>query len=377
MSPPQRIWVDVTGIRPGSDSAVFAEHLMQGLAQLSVEVLLCHRDPGLRMFQWPQVTQAEAYAPIRPARDAIPLARKIWSLLPGRTRTAIQRFLRSAKALRAPRPMFSPPPSPHAATVVEDEVHPAPDELLLMLGLCGDASRFATQGVRLAVLLVDAAPILRPHWLTKSQRDAQNLWRSSTLPLVSVALSACGSGLAQAGWKGEIQAIAGASVVLPSAVPLSLPRFLLAAGPIGAMGQTRQLLLAWRRLMDTTPDLPTLVIAGEIGPLADDVLAQLRQSDGMGGSVILIRSPSAPLYGALLRDCLFCLAMEAPGGWGRVGLDAAEAGKLCLWTRDAPENAARLALDIGAWLASPPPPEAPNGRTWHDVARDVVSAVSA
>ncbi len=262
------------------------------------------------------------------------------------------------------------------ATVL-DSVVPAAGDLLLMLGACGDASRFAGNGVSLAVLLVDAAPILRPDWLTASERDLQDVWRRSTLPHVSLALSATGSSLRQVGWRGPVHEIAGAPVGPDAAPPLPSRRFVLAAGPIGAAGQTRHLLLAWRRLMDAVPDRPDLVIAGDVGLLADDGLAQIRNSEGLGGKVVLVPFPSASLRAALLRECVFCIAMEAAGGWGRVALDAAAAGKPCLSARETPENAAQLSLEIARWLACSPPPGARSSRTWGDVAGDVLAVVSA
>jgi hypothetical protein len=378
MSAPRRIWVDVTGIRPGSDSAIFADRLIGGFRRLSVDAILCCRDRGLRVFQWPELAQTHCLPVAQTTQSAVSVWRLAWDGMPGRTRRAIRHFLRLQKAVLAGRRGTGDVAAPE--TEISDTAVPRGDDVLLMLGTSGDASRFADAGVRLAVLLVDAAPILRPDWLARSQQADFDRWLRTTLPHVSVALSVAGPVL---GRDVPMTTIAGAPILLRGPTLLSVPPsassrpFVLAAGPIGAAGQTRHLLLAWRRLMDMTADLPDLVIAGEIGPLADDVLAQLRHSDGLGGKVILVRSPSVEFTSMLMRDCLFCIAMEAPGGWGRTALDAADGGKPCLEAGLHAENAARLASDISQFLVHPPTVSEHVPRSWDDVARDVLLMVSA
>ncbi len=371
----RRIWLDATGVRPGSEAAIFAEHLIAGFGRLSVDAVLCRRDPGLGLYRWPALVLCDRL-PEASAPSASRL-RRVWDALPERTRAAIRQFVRLQRAAlagreggRVTRDAVTP------AAVMADTARPGSGDVVLMMGASGDASRFAADGVRLALLLVDATPFLRRDWLTPRERIEADLWFRATQPHVGVVISATG---APAGWDTEVTGIAGASVAgSPSpAAPMPHRRFVLAAGPIGAAGQTRHLLLAWRRLMETVSGLPDLVIAGAAGALADDVLAQIRNSDGLGGKIVLVQSPSPAFEAALLRDCVFCIAMAAPGGWGRIALNAAVAGKACLSATPHPENAARLAADIAAYLASPPPPAVPVMRDWDDVARDVLRAISA
>lgn len=375
MSTPGRIWVDVTGIRPGSDAAVFADRLIEGLAGLSVNAVLCCRCPGLRVFRWPELVQTNSLPAKQTAQTTASMWRRAWNRMPGRTRQALRHFLRLQRAVLAEWRAAGTSDVTASDTAISDMAVPSGDDVLLMLGASGDASRFACSRVRLALLLVDATPFLRPDWLTRSQRSDVDVWLRTTLPHVSVALSGAGP----LGWDRPMTSVAGAPVLLHGTTlpPAPLRPFVLAAGQIGAVGQTRHLLLAWRRLMDTTENLPDLVIAGDVGPLADDVLAQLRHSEGLGGKVILVSSPSVEFTSRLMRDCLFCVAMEAPGGWGRIVLDAAASGKPCLAAGLHPENAAKLAMDIGAFLAHQPLAADPILRGWDDVAREVLRSVSA
>ena len=270
---------------------------------------------------------------------------------------------------------------------VPDTVVPGSHDLLLMLGMSGDVSRFAKSGTRLAVLLVDATPALRPDWLDASARVAFDAWRCRTAPLLSTALAAGPVGvmaLEGMGVTGVVQmAPSGASA---PAMPLPPCHFVLAAGPIGVAGATSRLLLAWRRLMETkgNADVPLLVLAGPVGPLADDALAQLRNSSGLGGKVLAVPFPSASLLSALLRDCLFCIAPDVTAGWNRVETEARAIGKACVSAsgRDGglgfdAENPAALVDLVGAWLAAPPVAEAVVVRDWDEVARDVAQAVFA
>jgi hypothetical protein len=165
--------------------------------------------------------------------------------------------------------------------------------------------------------------------------------------------------------------------------PLAPRRFVLAAGPIGVAGATGQLLLAWRRLMETMAedDVPELVLAGPVGTLADDALAQVRNSAGLGGKVVVVPFPSAELLAGLVRDCLFCIAPDATG-WGRATWEAMGIGRPCLSASGLegavefdPQNAAALAELVRAWLVELPLGATAAPRGWDELARDVAGAV--
>jgi HAMP domain-containing protein len=393
MTGPGRIWVDVTGIRPGSDAAVFADLLCGGFARIGVEHALCCRDPGLLLFAWPAVRQSDAVPalPVRP--NGMSRWRVMADRLPTATRQAIVRFVQLQRAALAMRRKARVRPEAVSALAGagSDAVTPARGDVLLMLGPYGDASRFQESGAKLVALFAETVPLLRPEWLEPVARDAVAEWRSCTLPVLSDAIalgSRDAASLAMAGM-GSVRTVIPAAATVAEPAQGALPRavtgrYILAAAPIGVAGATRQLLLAWRRLERMMPSetMPKLVLAGEIGALAGDVMMQLLNSFGLGGQVIVVTSPTVALRSALLRDCLFCIAPAPGGGWGRADFDAAFFGKVCL-SETAVEgalaidtlNAAVLASRMRDLLAGAEAAPGRSMRGWDDVARDVAAAV--
>lgn len=383
-----RIWVDVTGVAPGSDSAVFADFLCAGFGRGGVDFTLCYRDPGLRAFAWPEMAWCDALPEQGLQPGALSRRQRLADRIPGPARRAILRFVQLQRAVAAARHVAAPiSPVASIAGPVSDAVTPGAGDVLLMLGISGDASRFAKAGVRLAVYLVDGLAALRPEWLDVGARDAVAAWRRATSPGLSVAIASnptCADALARMGVGVPVQTIRGAAVAADDAPRGVDQRFVLVAGPIGVAGATRHLLLAWRRLIETmaADEAPNLVLAGSVGPLAGDVLAQLHNSFGLGGKVRLAPFPSAALHAALLRDCLFCIAPDLTGG-GLVTLEAQAMGVACLSASGLdgsvaidPENAAALAGGVRVWLGAPPVVPAAPHRGWDAVADDVMRAIS-
>lgn len=390
MRPAGRIWVDVTGITPGSDAAVFSDLLRGALGDIGVDTTLCRREPGLRVFTWPEMRWCtELPAPLSPA-GRLSWRQRVADVAPASTRRAVARFVQLQRAaLTSGHGRTAKPPQPLiAAGTVSDTASPAPHDVLLMLGLGGDASRFAENGTRLAVLLVDATPVLCPDWMDQGARDSLAAWRSGTMPLLSAAMAM------RPGHVAALERMGVAAVkIVPTGIAgetnasrLAPRRFVLAAGPIGVAGATANLILAWRRLMETMPadSVPELVLAGALGPGAHDALAQLRNSAGLGGKILPVLFPSRALLSALLRDCLFCIAPDVTCGWSRAAAEAGLAGRPCLAAAGTnkglafdPENAAALADLVRAWLEAPPRPAAAPESSWGELARVVARAVMA
>ena len=342
------------------------------------------------MFAWPEVGWCDAL----PERGLRPVAlsrrHRLADRIPGPARRAILRFVQLQRAVltvqRAVRATSLPGP---VAFPVSDAVMPRAGDVLLMLGMSGDASRFAGAGVRLVLFLLDGLAALRPEWLDRDTGVAVAAWRSTTAPFLSVAIAAspaCADALARFGVGVAVQMVRGAAVAGDDVPRGVRQNFVVAAGPVGVAGATRHLLLAWRRLMETMSanEVPDLVLTGSVGPMADDVLAQLHLSAGLGGKVLLAPFPSAALHAALLRDCLFCIAPDITGG-GFVTLEARAMGVACLSASGLdgslkidPENAAAVAEAVRAWLTAPPAvASVVAARSWDDVAGDVLRMISA
>ncbi len=358
-----RVWLDLTGIVPGSDAALLAQCLAPSLhALLGERLVLCRREPGLVRLE--PTALASLAAPPRPTprRNRFGWVARLAVDLPPATRTGLRRALRLQMAvLRALRPI-RPAASTPAASLVDQE-SPSRGDTLLMLLPRGDVSRFHHAGVFVAALLAETLGLDRPDLLDSRAAADVAQWKATSLGVTHPLLTLGEMGLPAA----ATAAVAGARTLPPD--------FVLADGHIGMAGGTHTLLLAWRRLLETVPDaVPHLVLAGPLGPLADDLLVQLRNSHCFAGAITLAAGPSEAERAALRRDCRLVLELEL-GSWGRAALDAAQAGKPCLSM--AVPDAAALAVLLQRWLVAPPPSRPPSSRNWHDVARDLAAALGA
>ncbi len=361
-----RLWLDLSGITTGSDAAVLVQRLAPALRdRQQTRLVLCRRAPGLQMLGWDAIDALTPPPPLPQRSGRLrPLLHRIAASWPPRTRAVLrQAASQQMTALQALRPPRATPPQPR---VVDTALPSAGDTLLLLLPF-GDLSRFHAAGVRLALLSADPRPAERPDWLNAQELHAADLWRVMTAPKLTANLG--------------LRDIGAAACLAPKAQrPLPAPGFVLADGAIGLPGKTAELLLAWRSLLDDGGALPLLVLAGPVGDLAVDVLAQLRNSDHFGSSVILWPNPTEGDRAALRAACAFTLALEPQSAWGRATLDSLAAGVPCLSAFSAagaqpidPDNATGLARTLRSWIETPPARPAAPTRSWHDVAADVLA----
>jgi hypothetical protein len=360
-----RLWLDLSGIAAGSDAAVLVQRLAPALRErLQDRLVLCRRSPGMQQLDWDALAALTPVPspPAHPGRLRRSLHRMV-ALGPPGTRAALRRAaslqITALRALRPPRAQ-APPPE------LIDTALPSPGDTLVALLPFGDLSRFQAQGVRVALLCADLRPTARPDWLTPSEAQEADAWHIGTAPGLAISV--------------QLQDIGAAGcTVLPSQRPVPEAGFILADGVIGVPGKTAELLLAWRQLLDEHVALPHLVLAGSVGDLAADVLAQLRNSDGFGGSVILWPNPTEGDRSALRDASAFTLALEPHSAWGRATLDSLAAGRPCLSafaTKGArsidPDDVTDLAAAVRDWLRHAPAKPSASPRSWDDVSRDVV-----
>jgi hypothetical protein len=384
----RRIWLDITGIHPGSDAAVFALCLDAALRRAGADVQPCHRTPGMQALGAAELTQILTLAADEPALP--PVLQQGWGFgarrLPERTRVAIGHFLRLQKAAMAAwRGLARAAITARHPEQMPDLARPNAGDVLLMLCLSGDAARFAANGVLLVLLATDTTVLARPEWRTPEEVAQAEIWRRTTLPLVAITAATSDEGLTlltQAGAKRPIL-LAGAADAIGALSPQSTHprRFVLAGGEIGEAGQTRQLLLTWRRLQELLPAdaVPDLVLAGPVEALSADVLEQLRNSRLLGGRARLVMHPGAELVAGLNRDCLFAIAPSPSSGWGRATWNALAAGAPCLSVFAAygavpfdAGNAAAVTARVRAWLADPPARPSLPRRDWDTVAETLL-----
>lgn len=395
----RRIWLDITGVRPGSDAAVFAAWLAAAFrARADVDVTVCRRSPGLRLVTPGALSSlVDGRRRLRGGVAVTGLMRRVGRRLPERMRLATGRFVRLQRAALiawgiAARGLLTPA----RRMVPVDRVSPKAGDDLLMLCPSGDAARFAEAGVRLVFLAVEAAALTRTDWLFPAEAAEAAVWLRLTLPHVS-AVIAFGAATAQAviraGCLPEPALVAAAGTIGFAGPPArgadGARPFILAAGEIGEAGQTRHLLSAWRILLDEMPAgaVPVLVLAGPLGALVGDLLEQLRNSRLLDGHVNLVVDPRAEDIARLTRLCLFSLAIGWQG-WGRATLDSLGAGVPCLSAfadvgaahgaeRVLAGDARGLAAAVRRWISTPPPDCVPPARDWGAVADDVIAALPA
>lgn len=386
------IWLDITGIRPGSDAAVFAAFLGEALRlRGDLPVRLCRRAPGMHALDWSELDATLGRRPARALRGAAKAwLRRLARRLPDRQRAAIGRFARLQKAaLYAWRRAAALQLQAWRSLPPADKARPVAGDVLLMLQPAGDAARFAVAGVRLVFLAADATALTRPDWMSAEDAAAAAIWLRATLPAVCgvIACSAATAKVMQDAGSLPAPVVIEAAACLGARRPATAPTcFVLAAGDLGETGRTRQLLLAWRSLMDRPPPggVPVLVLAGGVGALVGDVLEQLRNSRLLEGHVRLLPNPTPDQLRGLLDTCLFCIApADAAAGWGRATLDSLAAGCPCLSAFPAAgatpvdaTSATGLAQAVRAWLARPPPRPRPPARGWADVAGELVSMLA-
>ena len=393
---PARIWLDITGIRPGSDAAIFATCLGAALrAERGEQVQLCRRDPGLRALSWSDLAGDLGRRRRRGWRGPPLLGlRRLARRLPDRGRAATGRFLRLQRtALFAWKRAVLLSLKNFGDAGFRDRITPSSGDTLVMLTPSGDAARFAVSGTRLAFVAADAMALTRPDLMTADDAMQAAIWLRSTLPHVSAVVAFSQSvahSMAQAGSLPSPVHIDAA----PSLVPIlrrqkaTSPGFVLAAGTIGEAGRTRQLLLVWRSLLDDPPagGVPILMLAGDIGALVGDMLEQLRNSRLFDGHVRLLATPTPEQMSDLLRTCRFCISPTAAPNWGRAAWDSLAAGVPCLSDSHVADavavdcgDAASVGRAVRAWLAEPPyanQASGPRHRNWIDVARELLQALA-
>ncbi len=350
----RRIWLDITGLRPGSDAGMYAIRLNAALGAAGQTVVICQRVPGLQILSIDEFreqlivlpTELSGAAPLREMLD--------WS------------------------PALQP----------DDGLQmPQAEDVFIMLALSGDAARVAACGARMVLLATNVTVLARPDWRELRDVEAAQLWLERTAPVTKIRIAhaqAAADALQAAGVDGTMVIGSAADASTPLEGPAHPRPFIFASGEIGEAGQTRNLLLVWRRLLETMPIgmVPDLVIAGPIGAQAGDTLEQLANSHLLNGRARVILFPSPAQIAALARDCVFAVAMAAATGWGRGTHNAQLFGAPCLSAFASygavpfdPTNAAGIAARIRAWLVDPPVKPPMMMRGWDEVVRDLLRVI--
>ena len=100
-------------------------------------------------------------------------------------------------------------------------------------------------------------------------------------------------------------------------------------------------------MLDELPydEVPTLVFAGRIGWLVEDLMHQISNTDHLGGKLVIVEGPSDADLASLYKGCLFTLFPSFYEGWGLPVTESLALGKPCLISNRSslPEAGGKLA----------------------------------
>ena len=217
-------------------------------------------------------------------------------------------------------------------------------------------------GIRFAILIYDLIPLSRPEWFDRALVHRFRDWMAATMPLcdqifaISKATAAdieayiakrgitlprrvtpipLGTGLSTA----TALLSADGTPVLPvpeaATAPRALPApdsYALLVSTIEARKNHQLMFRVWRRLLDDLPadEVPTLVFAGRVGWLVEDLMNQIINTDYLGGKLLIVEGPSDADLATLYRGCLFTVFPSFYEGWGLPVTESLALGKPCI-----------------------------------------------
>jgi glycosyltransferase involved in cell wall biosynthesis len=232
----------------------------------------------------------------------------------------------------------------------------APGDVFLLLGASWSHPGYAAmvsrrcrdRGAKFGVLIYDLIPYRHPEWCDRHLVPRFCAWIDSILPISDrvFAISHATAADVEAYAREHRIALPGPVRPIPTGSGFSgamtaaerTPRlpppgtYALIVSTIEARKNHLLLFRVWRQLLADLPreQVPTLVFAGRIGWLVADLMQQIANTDGLGGKLVVIQSPSDAELAALYEDCRFTLFPSFAEGWGLPVTESLCFGKPCL-----------------------------------------------
>jgi glycosyltransferase involved in cell wall biosynthesis len=233
----------------------------------------------------------------------------------------------------------------------------APGDILLALGAPWSHPDYATliraqreRGLRFALLVYDLIPIRRPEWCDRGLVQWFRERFETLLPLCDFvfAISRATAADVEAYASEAVIALPGRVVPIPIGTGFGyqlqspgasgrqdLPQagsYVLFVSTIEARKNHALLFRVWRRLLDEMPaeTVPTLVFAGRIGWLVEDLMRQIANTDHLDGKLVVIEDPIDAELAELYRGCLFTVFPSFYEGWGLPVTESLAFGKPCI-----------------------------------------------
>jgi glycosyltransferase involved in cell wall biosynthesis len=205
-------------------------------------------------------------------------------------------------------------------------------------------------GLRFALLVYDLIPLRRPEWCKRGLVRLFRAWFVGVLPVADHLFAISQATAADVELYAREHGIALPGPVIPipigtgfgaDAPAVPAPRtgrlpppggYALIVSTIEARKNHLLLFRVWRRLLEELPrdQVPTLVFAGRIGWLVDDLMNQIANTDNLDGKLVVIQSPTDEELTALYQGCLFTLFPSFYEGWGLPVTESLAFGKPCL-----------------------------------------------
>ncbi len=233
----------------------------------------------------------------------------------------------------------------------------APGDVLLTLGSAWAHPDYAAfvrlqqerHGLRFALLIYDLIPLRRPEWCDRGLVRLFRAWFEGVLPIADhlFAISRATAADVEAYAREHGIALPGRVEPLPigtgfggpsAATPATTERlpapgsYVLVVSTIEARKNHLLAFRVWRRLLEESPAdaVPTLVFAGRVGWLVDDLMRQIANTDNLDGKLVLVLDPTDAELTALYRGCLFTLYPSFFEGWGLPVTESLAFGKPCV-----------------------------------------------
>jgi len=236
-----------------------------------------------------------------------------------------------------------------------------PGDILLTMGAFwshpGYAAMLESQckrlGLRYALLVYDIIAIRRPEWCDPSFVQMFQSFIDRMLPMCDIVLAisrATAEDVSAYAHERDIP-LSGPVVPIPmgsgfggmltesSTAPSTrssrLPppgSYALFVSTIEARKNHLLMFRVWRRLLEELPRdrVPTMVFAGRVGWLVEDLMKQIANSNGLDGKLIVVEHPSDAELTALYQGCRFTVFPSLYEGWGLPVTESLAFGKPCL-----------------------------------------------
>ena len=201
-------------------------------------------------------------------------------------------------------------------------------------------------GIKFSILIHDLIPIEYESFVDRQHVIQFRKWLEEAIPVADVVLTTSKHSrkalvklASDTGWSlPRVEVVEPGSglndrLLTETARPIDLPqRYVLFVSTIEIRKNHRLLVRVWRQLLQRhdAAAVPTLVFAGQIGWLVDDLLAELIASDYLGGKIVLLPGLADAELRQAYRASLFTVFPSLCEGWGLPIAESLMHGKFCV-----------------------------------------------